>query len=668
MTMLTQKILLPKHIKFIIINQDLIIMEYNPAVAEFFEFIDDLQMGSDIRDGIPELVGTEETIDLILAGEQEDFNFKAITRIKDNHTISYFDLYINFYGKDQEDYYLILFLEDVTDKMSLEQVLVQSTNEMNLLLNKLNRSKDYINKIVTSMADGLIVTDPQGIIQTINPFALELFGYKEQELIGKEITLILSENHEEFKQLHNLILTKGKSVKNVEILCETKDERKITISFSCALILSEYQDLKTNSNSKNIIYIGRDITEKKRHQKRLNIQYSIAQLLSGFQKIQEIIPAMLTEICQGLEWDVGELWLPKNRPHSYAICNYEKESKNKLQKIPLKRVELWVNPAQNLTEFIEITDKVVLPIGEGLAGKIWEDGQAYWVDNLINNFDFGEESFAVKVGLKTAFGFPIKSDDEVLGIMTFFSSYQHCLDEELTQILSATGSQLGQFIKRKQAETALLQEQEETERLLLNILPQEIAQRLKEEHQTIADTFDNVTVLFGDLVGFTKLASELSAIETVEILNIIFSKFDNLIEAHHLEKIKTIGDAYMIVGGLPIPNETHEIDIINMALDMQKAIREFNLKTQNNLSLRIGIHTGTVVAGVIGTKKFIYDLWGDTVNIASRMESQGIPGKIQVTEEIYARLKDLYIFEKRGLIDIKGKGEMMTYFLEDKIF
>jgi adenylate cyclase len=210
-------------------------------------------------------------------------------------------------------------------------------------------------------------------------------------------------------------------------------------------------------------------------------------------------------------------------------------------------------------------------------------------------------------------------------------------------------------------------EQEKSERLLLNVLPKAIADRLKREPGTIADTFENVTVLFADIAGFTKLSSRISATELVKLLNEIFSSFDFLAMQHGLEKIKTIGDAYMVVGGLPNPRKDHAEAIANMALDMQQAIIRFNEKHNDAFSIRIGINTGSVVAGVIGTKKFIYDLWGDTVNIASRMESHGIVGGIQITEATYHYLRDKYWLEQRGLIEIKGKGEMITYLLKGKI-
>lgn len=206
-------------------------------------------------------------------------------------------------------------------------------------------------------------------------------------------------------------------------------------------------------------------------------------------------------------------------------------------------------------------------------------------------------------------------------------------------------------------------EQEKSEQLLLNILPMPIANRLKQQEQTIADDFPSATVLFADIVGFTKLSGEISPIELVEILNVIFSEFDYLAEKHSLEKIKTIGDAYMVVGGLPTPSLLHAEAIARMALDMLETINQFARETGKDFQIRIGINTGPVIAGVIGTKKYIYDLWGDTVNIASRMESQGLPGKIQVTAAAYNLLKDSFNLEFRGLIDVKGKGKMECYLL-----
>ncbi|MEG4403514.1 adenylate/guanylate cyclase domain-containing protein [Microcoleus sp. MON2_D5] len=217
--------------------------------------------------------------------------------------------------------------------------------------------------------------------------------------------------------------------------------------------------------------------------------------------------------------------------------------------------------------------------------------------------------------------------------------------------------------KRRQMEAALRKEQKKTERLLLNILPEAIADRLKYQPGVIADKFEKATILFADLVNFTQISTTMSATKLVYLLNEIFSAFDELSEKHGLEKIKTIGDAYMVAGGIPIERPDHAEAIAEMGLDMLAAIKELNVKLDAKFDLRIGINSGPVVAGVIGTKKFIYDLWGNAVNTASRMESHGITGRIQVSHYTYELLQDKYEFEDRGEIEIKGKGEMQTYLL-----
>ena len=224
-------------------------------------------------------------------------------------------------------------------------------------------------------------------------------------------------------------------------------------------------------------------------------------------------------------------------------------------------------------------------------------------------------------------------------------------------------------VKNKELKIAyekLEEEKKTSENLLLNILPNLVAQRLKGGEKIIADHFDHVTVLFSDLVGFTKLSSSKHPQELVAILDEIFTGFDQLAEEHSLEKIKTIGDAYMIVSGLPEQRPDHIEALLDMALDMPKIVAEFNEKCGQKLQIRIGIHTGPVVAGVIGKKKFIYDIWGDTVNVASRMESHGCPGKINVSDSVYQAINCHYEFEKRDLIEVKGKGSMQTWFLSGK--
>lgn len=219
---------------------------------------------------------------------------------------------------------------------------------------------------------------------------------------------------------------------------------------------------------------------------------------------------------------------------------------------------------------------------------------------------------------------------------------------------------------RKRAEEAVRLEQAKSEQLLLNILPKPIADRLKDDQSAIADSFPEVTILFADIVDFTKLSANISPRALVNFLNRIFSIFDELTDRYGLEKIKTIGDAYMAVGGLPHPRPDHAEAVADMALAMQQELANFSIDNGQQILMRVGIHTGPVVAGVIGTRKFIYDLWGDAVNVASRMETHGQPGSIQVTEETYQRLRHAYNLEYRGVIPVKGKGEMATYWLTGK--
>jgi len=220
---------------------------------------------------------------------------------------------------------------------------------------------------------------------------------------------------------------------------------------------------------------------------------------------------------------------------------------------------------------------------------------------------------------------------------------------------------------RKSTEDELRRQRQKTELLLLNVLPQTIAERLKRGETGIADYFDVATVLFADIGNFTEFASRAAPAKLLELLNAIFSAFDGLVDLYGLEKIKTIGDAYMVVGGVPnfLPN--HMSATADMAIAMHETVANFKTHDNQPLALRIGIHTGPVIAGIIGNRRFSYDLWGDTVNIASRMETQGELGRTQVTKTVYERLKHRYEFELRGTIDVKGKGEMQTYWLVDRI-
>ena len=220
------------------------------------------------------------------------------------------------------------------------------------------------------------------------------------------------------------------------------------------------------------------------------------------------------------------------------------------------------------------------------------------------------------------------------------------------------------FIRERNIALAQVRvERDKSEKLLLNILPKEIAPRLKDNHSTIADSYDCASILFADIVNFTPWSAELPPDEMVEMLNEIFSYFDSLLDRYGVEKIRTIGDNYMCAAGVPTPRPDHAETLARMALEMRAYIRSRPPRNGKQLNFRIGINSGPLVAGVIGTKKFVYDLWGDPVNVAARMESYSLPGKIQIGSATYQLIRDEFICELRGILEVKGKGKMATWFL-----
>jgi guanylate cyclase len=236
-------------------------------------------------------------------------------------------------------------------------------------------------------------------------------------------------------------------------------------------------------------------------------------------------------------------------------------------------------------------------------------------------------------------------------IITFFFVMNIGVVSTITIVL------LGYFVRQRN----IFQEKSET--LLYNILPREIAAILRDDHRTIADHFSEASVLFADMVDFTPMSAEMSPVAMVDLLNEIFTHFDGLVEKYDLEKIKTVGDCYMVAAGVPRPRGDHARAIVRLALEMLDYVRGQKFNASRPVNFRIGINSGPVLAGVIGRKKFIYDLWGDAVNIASRMESHGTGGIIQITDATYERIKDEFVCEARGTIPIKGKGEMDVWYV-----
>jgi class 3 adenylate cyclase len=233
--------------------------------------------------------------------------------------------------------------------------------------------------------------------------------------------------------------------------------------------------------------------------------------------------------------------------------------------------------------------------------------------------------------------------------------------DEIGQLCAAFNGMVGEI---REKNTLIESKNRENEQLLLNVLPAPIADRLRSGEQNIADGFDNITVAFADLVDFTHLSSGMPPSRVVELLNGLFSRFDEAARDLGVEKIKTVGDAYMDVCGLPAPVPDHSRRVLRMAIRMVYITREYALENKVAMTIRVGVNSGPVVAGVIGKSKFIYDLWGDTVNVASRMEATGLPDVIQVTRSVWEALKDDFDWQPRGHVEVKGKGNVEAWILK----
>jgi PAS domain S-box-containing protein len=663
MVLTSAKVFLPKHIEYVLIDCHLTIIEYSEKFIRFLEDPNSLKEGIDIRKVLPELLGYEAILKDVYQEKQGDYSLRAINRQINSESTIYFNLYIEKYNLADRQA-LIIFIEDITQQINLEQILTQRSNEYSLihesthLLNQLAKSNYYYEQIITAMADALIVTTETGIIKAINQTTLDCLGYSQTELINHSINQIIADPNLPLDEIQQYLLSQGDYLKNFEVSFQTKSKQLITLGLACSIIKIE------SENSYNFIYLGRDITKIKRYQQKQTTQYYISQILANSNDFNQAAPTILKTISEHFGWVWGEFWIAY--PNDPIKIREKKLLQCQTTWFKQDLINLANNNSSTISSFDTITQQIVLQLGEGIAGQVWQDQLFYWLDNLAELIEPNRKNFALEMGLVTGISVPIINDGLVLAVMTFFTQQTIEPDQELKQMFLTIGNQIGQFLQRQKVELALRQQQQQTENLLRNILPELIVKRLQTQQSTIADSFAAVSVLFADLVNFTEWFNLLPPTEVVEILNEIFSEFDRLSEQFGLEKIKTIGDAYLVVGGLPQFCDNHAEAIAEMALAMQKAIAQFNAETDKTLSLRIGINTGEVVAGIIGTKKFTYDLWGDAVNIARRMESQGIPDTIQVSATTYELLKDKYSFQTRGVINVKGKGEMKTYLLTGK--
>ena len=459
---------------------------------------------------------------------------------------------------------------------------------------------------ISSLSDGCYID--------VNDSFLRLCGYELNEVIGyTSLELELWVNPEERTRIIQMLAV-GEVIRDREVdLCTKSGEVKTVLLSAQKIELA---------GEPCLLCIGNDISDRKWIEEALKEQ-------------KEYLRLILDNIPLQVFWkDANLVFLGCNQ-------NWAKAAGISTPEAVVGKTDYDLLPTREMADSFRTQDFGIMEVGKPelhiIASKSRPaaDGQPIWLD-------------ISKIPLQDSTG-------KVIGILGVV--------EDITL--------------RRQSEEALRIEQAKSEQLLLNILPKVIADQLKQNLWSfsnnalvksngtalIAEHFDEVTIMFADIVGFTPLSARISPQELVNLLNEIFSTFDQLAQKHGLEKIKTIGDAYMVAGGLPMPMVNHTEAIAQMALDMQTAITQFQADKGEPFQIRIGINTGPVVAGVIGLRKFIYDLWGDTVNVASRMESQGEPGRIQVTTTTYGRLQDKYLLEERGTMLVKGKGEMTTYWL-----
>lgn len=534
------------------------------------------------------------------------------------------------------------------------QVVNAAKEKLQQALEATQEAEEKYRSIFENSTDGIFQTTAEGQYLNANPTLAYIYGYSSPAELIDSVTNISKQLYVNPNRRAEFVaaLQKNDSISQFESQVYCKDGSIIWISENARTV----KDIAGNL----LYYEGtvEDITERKRVQATL--QESENRLRMQQTALMEL--AMCQPLYSG-ELNAALPEITKTAAHTLSVARTSvwlySEDKSALRCLDLYEL----NHSQHSfgTELYAVDYPAYFKALETYRAIAAHDAHK---DSRTKEFS---ASYSTPLGINSMLDVPIRLGGQTVGVLCLEHvgpARKWALEEQnFTSYLAYMTSLAMESCDRKRAQEALREEQEKVERLLLNILPQPIAERLKQETGSIADSFEEVTVLFADIVGFTQLSATISPTQLVELLNEIFSTFDQLAERHDLEKIKTIGDAYMVVGGLPMPRSDHAHAIAEMAMDMQREVAKFSVKNGQPFNIRIGINTGPVVAGVIGLKKFIYDLWGDTVNTASRMESHGIAGAIQVTQKTYQLLQNQYKFEQRGLIEVKGKGEMEVYLL-----
>jgi len=493
-------------------------------------------------------------------------------------------------------------------KQVLIDIMIENTNYEDLL-------NQYLS-IVESHTDAIITSDSTKCILSWNLGAEKIFGFNKNEVIGKPITLIIPDIYHERHDKGMNRLNDGKEPRTIGKVIEITALRKGGIEFPIELTLGYH----SNKGKKYYSAIIRDISDKKELQNILDVQNQRFQVISR-SKNDAIITS--DESKRILSWSLGA-------EHMFGY------TANEVINQPIS----LIIPA-NLRQ----------AHNSGMD-RMNQGGRPKVIDQVI-------ELTAIK---KNGEVFPIEL---TLGRWANNGkNYYSGIIRDITERKKAEETIRNQNEK-------ILKEKELSDKLLKNILPNEIAEELKKNGKADAKLIEEVSILFTDFVSFTKVVARMNAFELVSELNVYFGAFDQIIEKYKIEKIKTIGDSYMAAGGLPIPTSDSIKNTVLAGLEMQKFISSRKIKNEAEgkpvFEMRVGIHTGPVVAGIVGMKKFQYDIWGDTVNTASRIESNSEAGKVNISHATYNLLQDdpQFTFESRGIIEAKGKGKVEMWFVQE---
>ncbi|MEG4203703.1 diguanylate cyclase [Microcoleus sp. Pol7_A1] len=451
--------------EYLAVDRELKIKEISLKVQDFGYIHEEVAEGKDVRDCFPELIGIEGILEGIIEEREQDFQLKSITRVLKDGSYLYLNLYIFGYKEQANADRLIILCEDVTDSIVAQQSMVQAANENSIKVDYLAATGDYIDKIINSLGDVLLVTAPSGKIKKVNQAAQQLFGYTEAEFIGKSISMITTDEEllRKISQLPPAL--KSEYWPQVKVACKTKIGLKLIVAFSCSTfntsIGSKYPDSEV---LQDFVYIGKDITKQERIKNCQEAQYAVTHILSESSSLDSATPRILQGICQSFGWDLGELWTPAEGEKETRLGATIKSEKQSLWCLPLcspieetpcwRRVAVW-QAAEEVSKFAENDPQITLAAGEGLPGAVSRSGSPQWITDIAGDRYFVRSRLAEEAGLRSGFGFPIHARGQVVGVMTFFCREELPPDQELLQIIGGLGSQLGEFVKRKFAEQEL---------------------------------------------------------------------------------------------------------------------------------------------------------------------------------------------------------------------